>query len=75
MLEGTLRCGVCPTSLASECFHAAAGWAEHGDLNCLAFCLEGGGDVEQVLSGAGHVVVSYVAIVQGQGSGVNRRAG
>ena len=75
MLEGALRCSCCPTTFASECFHAAAGWAEHGDLNRLAFCLEGGGDVEQVLSGAGHVVVSYVAIVQGQGSDVNRRAG
>ena len=57
VLEGALRCGVSPTSLPAECFHTAAGWAEHGDLDGLAFCLECGGDVEQVLGGAGHAVV------------------
>ena len=64
VLEGALRCGVSPTTFASECFHTTTGRTEHGDLDGLAFCLESGGDVEQVLSGAGHVVVSYVAIVQ-----------
>lgn len=57
VLEGALRCGVRPTPLPAECFHTATGWAEHGDLDGLAFCLESGGDVEQVLGGAGHVVV------------------
>ena len=71
MLEGALRCGVCPTTLAGQRLDATTGRTEHGDLDGLAFCLESGGDVEQVLGGAGHVVVSYVAIVQDQGSGVN----
>ena len=50
VLEGALRSGCSPTPFAAECFHTAAGWTEHGDLNGLAFCLESSGDVEQVLS-------------------------
>ena len=69
VLEGALRCGVRPTSLPAECFHTATGWAEHGDLDGLAFCLESGGDVEQVLGGAGHVLVfCCVAIVPWKGA-------
>ena len=36
---------------------ARAARFEHGHLDGLAFCLECGSDVEQILSGAGHVVV------------------
>ena len=71
VLEGALRCGVSPTSLASQCFHAATGWAEHRDLDCLACCLEISGDVEQVLSGAGHVVCFVCGYCTG--SGVRRQ--
>ena len=72
VLEGALRCGVCPTSLTAECFHTATGWAEHCDLDGLAFCLESGGDVEQVLSGAGHVVGFVCGYCTGSGSDIRR---
>ena len=43
---------------------ARAARFKHGHLDGLAFCLECGSDVEQVLGGGCHVVVSCVAIVQ-----------
>jgi hypothetical protein len=72
LIRLTATVGVRATALRhahDELTLTGAAGLEHRDLDGLACCLKISSDVEQVLSGAGHWFVSYVASVQGQGEG------
>ena len=78
MLEGALRCGVCPGTLAGQRLDATTGRAEHCDLDGLACCIEISGDVEQVLSGGGHdgwLLTWLLYSVWGQASSAQHQVG